>query len=387
MKNAITNILNKTTVRAGLKVIALRNLMECAQAEQVEESLANQVESAPVEQVEVEQVEDEDDDDIDVIEVVVPYTWKRPPHHTCINADRLAKFEHKCPWFKHRTTEKYCEWFDAGNRDSNYPIEDKVVVVEQVEVEQVEVEDEDDDDEIDRQIEAEINRLGAEMKVVDRYTPLYNEMTEFLAKMGTCDNLQAEILEAAQLLMILECSLAPEDEDEDDDDDDDNPPPPQTPTNWPKAASWALPGNHIRFLHPTRDEAWEKNNHKEWNSGKFEDAVVLEVKEYGGLFVTLEWYIKVQREPGTIRYVTQSEFQYVFRPVADADQAPLSTIFAAVAAVAAVAAEEGQRQQRERKPSDKVKDNLEQERAKNQEQMKEARRGGAKKKAGKTRRR
>jgi len=182
-----------------------------------------------------------------------------------------------------------------------------------------------------------------------------------------------------------------EDDDDDDDDDDDNPPPPQTPTNWPKAASWALPGNHIRFLHPTRDEAWEKNNHKEWNSGKFEDAVVLEVKEYGGLFVTLEWWISVQREPGTIRYVTQSEFQYVFRPVADADQAPLSTIFAAVAAVAA---EEGQRQQRERRPSGKVKDNQEQERAKkskkrpqNQEQMKEARRGGAKKKAGKTRRR
>ena len=100
------------------------------------------------------------------------------------------------------------------------------------------------------------------------------------------------------------------------------------PEQWPQGAHWALPGHHIKFAHPDRNDPGYQGRNGRGGWREAPSSVDYEVEEVtrGGLTFndTNEIYWILVKK-GAIKYwISEPNFKYVFQPDAVVDRRPLS---------------------------------------------------------------
>jgi len=100
------------------------------------------------------------------------------------------------------------------------------------------------------------------------------------------------------------------------------------PEQWPQGAHWALPGNHIKFMHPDRiDPGYQgRSGRGGWREApSSSDYEVEEVTRSGLTFSDMnEMYWILVKRGATKYWISEPNFEYVFQPDAVVDRRPLS---------------------------------------------------------------
>lgn len=103
------------------------------------------------------------------------------------------------------------------------------------------------------------------------------------------------------------------------------------PEQWPQGAHWALPGNHVKFIHPDRNDPDYQARTGRWGWREAPSSIDYKVEEVtrgGWKFNDTNEIYWILVKKGAIKYwISEPNFKYVFQPDAVVDRWLLSALF------------------------------------------------------------